>query len=452
MVLVRSMESIDNLEGTEIDYLYIEEIQDATKDGVTKAVTRNRGTGISGEDEKNPIMIAGMTESSLHWMYDLMEEGLGLVPEDEFDPEEDDGVLYEPTLFENEVNLGSGTIDEYQSMMDSQLAERHIHAKRTSSNQNRVLHEYRDEIHREGRMSKLTAYYDPYRRLNMFSDFNIRPMSATLWQEKPWNDEWLSDKIWIEYAEDGTIKEVVEYDSNDPETREVVEVHDTLHDFAAPNREILAQVDEYEVWPDDDMGGGTEGLMRHVKQDYGERQKERLYINGDATGKRRDTRSRTNDWAIVQDYAVDFSCPTTVIPGLIASSDLTKGETTYDNPPRRDSINLLNRTLRDGNGRTHMCFLPESEYESGGAAASCASIERKPDGRIDDRPDKREGKEVRRTHLFDTVRYAVWWWQDGAAPSSEEFDEMINEVEQDIDGPSKFTESLGGEDSATSWF
>ena len=459
VVLVRSLEAVKSMEGTEVDYLYIEEIQDGNKGGVQIALSRNRGNAVTPPDEPNPVFIAGMTSSELHWMYELMEDGLGLVPESDFDPDEDDGVLYEPTIFENKKNLGQATIDSYRQMMDPQTAEQHIHAERTSSKDNRVLHQYRDSVHRTGRMSQLCAYYDEYRDVIFMLDFNVRPMTATAWQEKPWSDEWLEDKYVPEFNDYGELERVLEFPvangEIDVERDEPIEEYDSFEEIARPDTEILAQVDEYEVWPDDEMGGGTEGLMRHIVSDYQEHGAD-IIINGDARGHHRDTRSSTSDWGIVREYAQRLDAM--VIPGLESKMNVKKGVTKYDNPPKEDSINLLNRALMNAEGKTRICFLPESTFESGGAAASCASVERRADGSINDSVDKREGREKRRTHFFDCTRYAAWFYFDGGSPSADAFDQMLDEANENF-GPieknadADWTPTFDDDDtSGSSWF
>lgn len=443
MLMVRSFESVGAMEGSEFDFMWVEEIQDTNRDNFQVAFSRNRGDLITQGDKANPLYIAGMTESELHWMYALLEDKMGYDTLDEYDPETSKGLLLEPTIFENKINLGESTIEGYMETMDSNTAQRHIYAKRTSSSSNLVLHEYRDDIHRKGRMSSLLCHYSPYSDLYISIDFNVSPMSATLWQEKRWSDEWFNDGIFLEWEDqsNGVVRRVVRYDEAFDGSQEVVEEWDSLEDYARPDTSVLAQVDEFEIWPNGETGvtdgdmqrwsgrGGTEGLIRAIVREYQDHSAQ-VVITGDAKGNDRRSSSLETDWMIIQKHASKMGGDVAVVPGLIANSDLKKGETKYSNPRVEDTINVLNAHLMNAKGEVRVCFLPTSRYESGGAAASCASTERKPDGRIDERPDRREGKEVRRTHFFDTVRYIVWFWSDGLNPSGEQFNQMVEDMEQ----------------------
>lgn len=442
MLFVRSFESVGSMEGSEFDFMWVEEIQDTNRDNFQVAFSRNRGDNITGGESMNPLYIAGMTESELHWMYGLLEDKMGYDTLDNYDPDSSRGLLLEPTIFENEINLGADTIDGYMETMDSNTAKRHIYAIRTSSSSNLVLHEYRDDLHRKGRMSALLAHYSRYQDLYVSIDFNVSPMSATLWQEKPWNDAWLDDDIFIEWSNqvEGVVDRVVRYDEAFDGEQEVVEEWESLEDYAQPNAQVLAQVDEFEIWADGESGvtdgdlkrwdgrGGTEGMIQAIVREYGDHGTQ-VIITGDAKGNDRRSSSLETDWMIIRKHTKDIG-NVAVVPGLNSSTDMKKGETKYSNPPVEDTINVLNATLMNAKREPRICFLPSSRYESGGAAASCATTGRKPDGRVDERPDRKEGKEVRRTHFFDTTRYIVWFWTGGLEPSGEEFDQMVDDMEE----------------------
>lgn len=450
LIYCRSLQSVENMEGTEIDYMVCDEIQDAYQGDLTKALSRNRGTEIAGEDEEgqNPLMLLGMTQSSSHWIYNLIEDRLGFVSEDEMTGDTE-GVILEPTLKENIENVGQSTIDKYRQIYSPDEIERLVHAERVASNKNRVFSSYRDHIHRSGRMSRLLTDPEPERRLYVSLDFNVSPMSATLWQEKPWNDRWAAEDVLIERDEDGFISAVKRLDLESG--GEVVETYDSLQRLAEPDREVLAQVDEYEVWPDDDLGGGTDGMMKNIRRDYSDHPSE-IIILGDARGDQRSAQSMTSNWDVVRDHAVPEKLGAQVIPGVM-SDDGVFGKVKYNNPPKQDSINLVNRTLLNGEKTAQMCVLEESELQSGGAAASMSALSYKPNGTIDESNDKREDRSVRRSHFADTVRYMVWFWKDGGRMDAGTYSEMADSLEESSrpSGPDLAPESYqeGGDNGAT---
>ena len=158
MLKVRSLEAVQAMEGSEFDFMWFEEIQQGDKEDFVTANSRNRGTHIAGEDTQNPLFIAGMTAGASHWMYSMLEDNMSFVVEERFDPEEHDSVLREPVLTENKKNIGQAKIDEYYNTFSSTEAERLIHAKRVSQNSDRAMYEYREDKHRNGRMSRLMLW------------------------------------------------------------------------------------------------------------------------------------------------------------------------------------------------------------------------------------------------------------------------------------------------------
>jgi hypothetical protein len=293
-----------------------------------------------------------------------------------------------------------------RASLDAELADRWIYGKRTSMSGNKVAYAFDTQKHVRGRMSQVCCVYDPALPILVSIDFNVAPMSATVWQEKPWNDAWDDKNIIFDAEERKVYRKTVE-----PETGDFhVEPLDGFWEVAAANREVLAQVDEYEVWE-----GGTHGLMDALIKDYGPQGRDHqggIRVLGDSTGDRRQTSSQTTDWTIIQDRLRDLPhC--TVQPGVELSSNYKNGTVNYINPERRDTFNVLNAALEDGLKRVHVCFLPESKLKSGGAAASVQGMSYKADGTFDTPKPKETEKDAVRDHLFDTVRYAVWDFRGG---------------------------------------
>jgi hypothetical protein len=247
----------------------------------------------------------------------------------------------------------------------------------------------------------------------MSVDFNVNPMSASVWQEKLWNDEWDSSDILID--EDGTVRYA--------DTLE--KAADSLREYAAPDRKVLAQVGEFEI-----PQSGTEALMRQFMDEY-EGHTAGVLVLGDASGRSRVTASSDTDWDIIARAIKDMP-NAEVMRGLEQSSNLKTGQVKYSNPDVRDTINVANKLLHDTEGRAKICFLPESEYKSGGCARSVAMLTTKPDGKIDKSADRREGTDVARSHFADTFRYVCWWFNGGGLDmDASDFESFANEVRQE---------------------
>jgi len=433
-LFVRSMESVDSMEGSEIDFIWFEELQQADKQPFVTAESRNRGTTITDGEKDNPVYLAGMTAGREHWMYRMLEENMGFVTEDEFDPDEDRAVLFEPVLTENEQNLGDNTIDKYYRMFDETKAERLIHANRVSKNSDRALHAYRDRIHTSGVMSNVLCHYSPYQDLILSFDFNVSPMCVSAWQEKDWNDQWRADNVQIIWNDAETrIQEVRVWD--EMETNENVDAeelgytsYDSLEEWKEPDTTALAQVDEWEVWPDDSKGGGTRGVMKHIVEDYAEKQAASVTILGDARGNNKQSSSVKTDWDIIREYASQFN-ETDIIPGL-RSNKVTGQDVKWSNPPVKDTLNNANSVLMNGEGQARMCFMMETKYPSGGVSSSVSATETGPNGKIDEKRDRSDDREKPRTHFLDTVRYVCWWFTEGAFMSVDAFEDALDEMEE----------------------
>jgi len=425
-LFVRSMESVQAMEGSQYDFMWVEEIQQAEKANFVTANSRNRGTHIAGEETKNPIFIAGMTEGPEHWIYDMLEESMGFVKGEDFNPDEHDSLLREPILTENKKNIGQAKIDEYYNTFSKSKAERLIHARRVSQNSNRALYEYKSKLHRKGRMSRLLTDYDPYDDLILSLDFNINPMCGSLWQRRAWNQKWSHMNVQIVWN-GNKVEEVLVHTEEDE-----VERYDRLSEYAEPNQTVLAQVDELEVWNDDKMGGGTRGLMRHVVREYSDKHQATLEVVGDAQGNSKTAAATVTNWDIVRSFAAKFTDPL-VIPGLLTNrtGQGLEGEIKYSNPPREDTLTHTNQLLQNAEGHARICFLPESQYESGGVAASVAAVEKKRNGKIDNKRDRSNDRSKPRTHFFDTVRYLGYYFHNEIDHGQMDIGEMVEDMKRD---------------------
>ena len=266
-------------------------------------------------------------------------------------------------MYENKQNVGADYIANLFSIYSKADAERYVYGRRGTTGGDRAFFQYRPDLHRTGNMSTILAgKYDPYEKLVLSYDFNVYPMSVSVWQPKWWSDAWedlilLNSRVWVDPVsgrESGSVE-----------------------DFGAPTRRVLAQIDEIEVWPDDPLGGMTKGMTRHIEEKYAGHEGFAVVL-GDASGNQRRSSSDTTDWQIIGQSMKQFRQPV-VYRGLISNTNLKTGQTTYSNPSQRDALQNANRVLMDGNGQVHICFLPESSLPSGGvavlnAARSCCCL------------------------------------------------------------------------------
>lgn len=386
-LLVASFEGVKKLEGIELDYGHVTEIQDAQKDAFSRFVSRIRGT-----NGTQSLRIDGMPSDEHHWMYRMLPQmGFDEARFGNFDPETSRGCLFEPAVYENSQNLPDNYIENLRRSNDAEMAQLYIEGERINLSSNSVLYNYRGHIHKNGRMSELLCDYDPDRRLIISYDFNVSPMCAAVWQVKDFADAWLAEDLVYHKEEDVFVNPEGERLSRD--------------DVGAPTRKVLAQVAEYQLWE-----GGTAGATREFIEEFGSHAKEVMAL-GDTTGKNRDTRGEETDWDIIRELLERQFGEVTVIEGL--EQRVVAGRVRYDNPKKKDQINVANSVLLDGHKRPSACFLPDSRYDSGGVARSVSMIQRKPDGRIDDSVDRSEDRGQYRTHFLDVFMYAAYWFAEG---------------------------------------
>jgi hypothetical protein len=406
-ILLHSFEAVAKLEGAELDWGYVEEIQDAEKKHFVKFTSRIRGTR-----GNNSLFIMGMPDEENHWMYTLLPK-MGF-DEDRFgkyDEEESMGVLFEPAVYENLKNLPDDYIDQIRKSHDEATARKYINGERVSLNSNKVCHQFDERVHKHSWMSKMMTIYDPTLDLILSYDFNVSPMCVSVYQLKRWHDKWEENpRLSPAYIKRQLEEQRPEYHkellNHEPPSEENPQYE--------PNRWILAQIDEFEVWQ-----GGTSQATKDICHAYRDHTRN-VVAFGDSTGKSRDTRGYETDWDIISRLLRETfdERQITVIRGLDQNVK-SNGEVKYNNPPKKDQINVANAVLRDGMRRAHACFLPESDIDSGGLAASVAMVKRKPDGRIDDSIDRSNDRSMHKTHFMDTFLYAAYWFTDGDILRSE---------------------------------
>lgn len=386
-LLIASFEGVKKLEGIELDYGHVTEIQDAQKDAFSRFVSRIRGT-----NGTQSLRIDGMPSDEHHWMYSMLprmgfdEDRFG-----NFDPETSKGCLFEPAVYENKQNLPENYIDNLRRSNDSKMATLYIEGERINLNSNSVMYNYRGYLHKNGRGSLMTCNYDPKKRLIISYDFNVSPMCASVWQVKDFNDKWLDDDLtYVE--EEGLLQDPAGAQWKPGERH-------------PPDKKILAQVSEYQLWE-----GGTEGATQAFIDEFKDHKGEVLAL-GDTTGKNRDTRGEETDWDIIHRMLNKSFDEVVVIEGL--EQKFVSDEVRYSNPLKKDQINVANSVLMDGYDNPSAFFLPKSPHESGGVSRAVSMIQRKPDGRVDDSVDRSPDKDQYRTHFLDTFLYVTFWFAEG---------------------------------------
>lgn len=397
-LLVRSFDAVDLLEGIELDWGWAEEVQDAEQLAFITWLSR-----IRGGNADHSVFVAGMPEDGTHWQYKLLP-ALGFIEEKSYAgpvkkklPDGTElvtcGIMYEPNVFENIVNVGKEYIDRLLSMYDAHRARWYVYGERGGARGDKVFYSYTDSIHRTGAMSRALCYYSRHDTLAISFDFNVYPMTVSTWQPRRWSDD-LALVVW------DPLKQLY----LDPTTERYAK---HVFELAPPDYEVWAQVGEFEVYPDDPLGGMTVGMMRHLVEAYKDHDGQ-IVILGDASGNHRHSSSDTTDWRIIGAESHAFK-NVVVKRGLISNMDIKTGETTYSNPSQRNALQNANRVLQAANGRVLVCFLPESKLESGGIAASVSNLSFKPTGEFDTKEEKKSDRSVVRSHGGDTFKYFVWW-------------------------------------------
>jgi len=365
-VCILSFDNIDLIEGTEWDGFWFEEIQDCDIADIQTAVSRAR-RGVCPPF----FYYAGMPDDKNHPMYDYFEER---------------GIpVYEPPFEENQHNVEPTYKAQLKRTYRGTDVDRYLDGKRVALFKQEVVPDMRWGMHVEGRHESVNARaatlterlctYDPYRKFILGIDFNVAPMCMSVWQIKEWD-------FAQHTAEDRRVKPV------------------------------LCQVDEYELW-----NATTKIMMEDFLNDYEDHPGGGMIV-GDATGNRRDTRSPSEtDWTIIK-KALAPLYSFGVVPGLVKKRKQGQnkgggrrgsGGITYSNPNRRETINLLNNFMIDGDGDPRILFLPDSNFESGGAASSVGNAEYDMTSKVDDSNDKSDDRSLPRTHFFDGVRYVVYF-------------------------------------------
>lgn len=359
-ICIRSADTIDLIEGSEWDGGHIGEVQLWKEKDVATALARiRRGMG------DHCRFIDGLPEDEEYWYWHFLERS-GFI-------------VRQISTRENEHNLPADYIDNLLAMYPGDLGRRYVEGEKVSLHRMPTVPAFDSRIHKDSRLAKKLTVYDPYRPLYISFDFNVAPCCVSLWQVKPVKFVAREDKTGLVHKT---------YISN-----------------------VICQIDEFEGWRI-----GTEGVCELIMDKYGDHRGGGVTF-GDASGNAEDTRSvgRT-DWSIIN-KTLGKIYNMTIRKGLIINktrsnrrrSDHRKALARYSNPPLKESIQNMNSVMTDPYGNPGVVFLPESRYESGGVARSVATTVYKADGSVDESKDRESGRQVARTHFWDTTRYAIWY-------------------------------------------
>jgi phage terminase large subunit-like protein len=352
-ICIRSADNMDMIEGSEWNGGVIEEVQLWKENDVNTAFARIRRDKI-----QLFRFLAGLPEDEEFWMYDWFRRN-------EFD-------YYELDTRENAHNLPADYIPGLRRMYPGAKGERYIEGKPVSLNTTPIF-SYDKSLHSD-KLARALKGYDPYRVIFLVFDFNVNPCCASVWQVK--------------------------------EVEQTTDKGETLLD------RVVVQIDEYEDW-----GGGTRSICQSFIKDY-EDHIFGIEIFGDATGNSEDTRNASvTDYTII---AAEFKgFPNVIIrQGLLINRSRRNRsrkarQNRFSNPPVKQSIQHANSLMIRSDGTTGVVFMLTSKFVSGGCSKSVRMLRYSPNGTIDEKNDRLEGREKTRTHFAATFRYMTWFMTGG---------------------------------------
>lgn len=338
-IRVGSFANADRLESEEFDWGVLSEVQSADEHAVKKVRRRIRGTAA------NALVYAeGTPRKQGHWQYD---DNRGL---------EAMGFRVWQSDTRDNPHKQPGYAAELKSMYGKARADAMVAGHAIKESTDAVFYNFDREKHVESDAAEELTEYEDNRKLVIFIDFNLSPMSIGVFQPKGASE------------------------------------HEGFAD------EVLAQIDEFEVWQ-----GGTRQAMREVRKKYREHTAG-AFISGDGTETNDTTSPDETDWDIVKAELADHLYGANVQPGTYQPEDSDK----WSNPPVRDRINAGNWLLNNGLGESRVVFLPESEYDSGGLMESVAQVEKDDEGKINKSIDKTTDRDATQSHFSDVFSYMAY--------------------------------------------
>jgi len=275
----RSLVKYAHISGQECGCFWIDEAWDAPEEGYKVVLARRRDKRMA----YNQGLITTTLDDPNSWMYRVFVEGQGGVNDSGQGEhwhwsESARQLSVYATTWANEGNLGEGYVEDLLASMSEREAQRMLKAEWVALATGRIYHAFsrQDNVTEE-------AEYDPALPIRWAHDFNIgqdKPMSSCLFQLK---------KV------DG---------------KPVMDIFDEL---------ILDSTDTQDAI--------DERLGREWECDPGAE-----VIYGDASGRSKDTRSKTTDYGIIRD------------------AGFTEQKVPKKNPPIRTRHNIVNARLKSADG------------------------------------------------------------------------------------------------------
>lgn len=295
-VRCRSLDAYNLLSGQEVGWIWADEVFMTKKAAIDVVLARLRDKQMDWEEVKkfNPdptgekwarlqMLFTTVLDEPTSWMYKMFV--------DDFNEEMMD-VIYAPTDA-NRKNLPEGYIKRLKQLYTKQMFERMVGCKWVTLEGDQVYYAFNRKVH-----ISVRADYDPNLPVGWTHDFNIgqgKPMSSALFQVKKGP------------GPDGEIR---------PEMHFFDEI---VIDSSDTNQAVEEFVSREWVTPD---------------------QFKTVEVHGDASGKAKDTRSKTTDY------------------GILANAGFVNQKKPRANPPIRNRHNSVNALLLNAEGDVRMLIHP----------------------------------------------------------------------------------------------
>ena len=277
-VLLRSLENYKGLSGIELGDAWLDEVWQTKEEAIDLVMARCRDTRVP-----NRLLYTTTLDDPSTWMYDKVVTN--------FDPDVM-RVIYATTM--DNIHLPDGYAEDMKKVYSERLYRRMVMAQWVSLETGQIYHSFDRKLHLDE-----TVELDPHTRLWWTHDFNVgqdKPMSSVLLQERK---------------------------GKSPEGEVRMEVH-CIDEIVIDSSDTNAAIEEMEERDWIEMVGG----------------KEQVGICGDASGKSKDSRSKTTDYK------------------LLADAGFTHQEVPKKNPPLRNSHNDMNAMLQTAEGDVRIKIHP----------------------------------------------------------------------------------------------